>query len=405
MVRGGAWGPGLPSFAVSWVDAVILVWVLLAALRGRALGALTQVFGLLGFVAGLLGGALLFDSAIAKRLPVGIEREVVTVVVVLGVAMIGAALGHVVGRWSNVAMRRLHLGAVDAIAGAVVGGAGALLSAWLVAGLFAQSSIGWLDRPIQSSAVLTTVDRVMPPLPSVIGRAEAFFSTDVFPQVFANLIQPQPSPVPVPSSATALALVGARAHSVLKVLAEGSCGATREGTSFVVSASLVITDAHVVAGEPAVYVLDPTPTRARVVLFDPELDVAILSVPGLHEPSIGLVTSVAPRGAYAAVVGYPEGGPLNAQPAGVEGAFLAVGRDIYGANLVTRQVYAIASKVLPGNSGSPLLVAGGAIGMVFSRSLSQSGTGYALRASGLASDVQRARSARGSVGDGACTPG
>ncbi len=390
---------------MSWVDAVILVWVVLAALRGRSVGALTQVFGLAGFVAGLLGGALLFDSAIARRLPVGVERDVVTVVVVLGVAMLGATVGHVIGRWSNVAMRRLHLGAVDAVAGAVVGGAGALLSAWLVAGLFAQSSVAWLTRPIQHSAVLTTVDRVMPPVPNVIGRAEAFLSTDVFPQVFATLIQPLPSSVPRPSSASALALAGAHAGSVLKVLAEGACGATREGTSFVVAPALVITDAHVIAGEPFVSVLDPSPTRARVVLFDPSLDVAVLSVPGLRAPAIGLVTAPQPRGTGAAVVGYPEGGPRNAQPAGVDGAFLAVGRDIYGANLVTRAVYAINSAVLPGNSGSPLLVRSGAIGMVFSRLLTQPDTGYALRASSLVADVRRAEHARGSVADGACTPG
>lgn len=390
---------------MSWIDAVILVWVVLAALRGRAMGALTQLLGLVGFVVGIAVGAVV-SNQVVKHLHVGVEREVVTVLVILGIAMLGATVGHVLGRWANVAMRRVHLGGVDAVAGAVVGAAGALFSAWLVAGLFAQSSIGWLTRPIQRSAVLTTVDSVMPPVPSVVARAEAFLSTVVYPEVFANLIQPQTSAVPVPSSAVALRLAGSATRSVLKVVATGGCDAEREGTSFVVAPSLVITDAHVVAGEPRLYVLDPAPVRARLVLFDPGLDVAVLRVPGLDDAPIPLSTAVAPRGAYAAVVGYPEGGPLNAQPAGVDGSFLAVGRDIYGANLVTRAVYAVTSNVLPGNSGSPLLVSGGrAIGMVFSRSLSQADTGYALRASGLVGDVRRASAARASVGAGACTPG
>lgn len=390
---------------VSWVDAVILVWVVLAALRGRALGALTQVLGLVGFVAGLAAGAFV-SVAVARRLHVGVEREVVTVLIVLGVAMLGATVGHVLGRWANVALRRLHLGAVDAVAGAVVGGAGALLSAWLVAGLFTQSTVSWLTSPIQQSAVLTTVDTVLPPVPSVIGRAEAFLSTAVFPEVFANVIQPQTSAVPLPSSRAALALADGSTASVLKVLATGGCGAEREGTSFVVAPGLVITDAHVVAGEPTLDVLTALGTvRSRLVVFDPSLDVAVLRVPGLRLPAIALVSAVATRGTAAAVLGYPEDGPLNAQPAGVDGAFVAQGRDIYGASLVNRAVYAITSTVLPGNSGSPLLVAHGAIGMVFSRSLSQAQTGYALRAASLLADVQRARRARGTVGAGACTPG
>jgi uncharacterized membrane protein required for colicin V production len=397
--------PRLPSRSVSWVDAVIIVWVVLGAVRGRALGAITQVLGLAGFVVGIAVGALV-AVPIGNRLHVGTERTVVTVCVVLGAALLGGIAGNVLGRWANVFLRRLHLGAVDAVGGAIVAAAGALLSAWLVAGLFTQSSVSWLTRPIQHSAVLTAVDAVMPPVPSVLAHAEALLSTVVFPQVFVNLIQPQTSAVHVPTSGAAVAIAGASTSSVLKVLASGGCGVTREGTSFVVEPGLVITDAHVVAGEPDLRVDTPNgAVRATLALFDPELDVAVLRVPHLSLAPIALENATVHRGTAAAVVGYPENGPKTIEPAGVAGSFTAEGRDIYGSNLVERAIYAVTASVRPGNSGSPLLVGGEAIGMVFSRSLSQSDTGYALRASGLETDVSRAIAAHGTVGAGACTPG
>jgi S1-C subfamily serine protease len=390
---------------VSWIDAVILVWVVLAALRGRSIGALTQLLGLVGFVGGFVLGSLA-AKPIAGRLHVAVERDIVTVGVVIGVALLGGVVGHVLGRWANTTLRRLHLGTLDAIAGAAVGAAGALLSAWLVAGLFAQSSVSWLTRPIQHSAVLTAVDAVMPPVPGVIARAEAVLSNDVFPQVYVDLIQPQTNAVRVPSPIATVALAGAAAHSVLKVLAVGGCGVAREGTSFVVARGLVITDAHVVAGESVLDVEAPEgTTAASLVVFDPALDVAVLRVRGLALRPVPLRTSVVATATLAAVVGYPENGPRTALPAGIAGAFVAEGRDIYGGTTVNRAIYAITADVRPGNSGSPLLVHGAAIGMVFSRSLSQSNTGYALRASTLLRDLHRAERARRPVGSGACTQG
>ncbi len=233
---------------MSWVDAVIIVWVVLAAIRGRSLGALAQLLGLVGLVAGLAVGAVI-AVPVAARLDVGVARTVVTAGIVLGAALLAAIGGNVLGRWANVAMRRAHLGSVDAVAGAVLAALGALLSAWLVAGLFTESSVSWLARPIQASAVLTALDAVMPPLPSVISRAEAFLSSEVFPVAFAAGTEPSTSSVAVPTQRVANAIAASTASSVLKVVASGGCGVTREGTSFVVAPGLLITNAHVVAGE------------------------------------------------------------------------------------------------------------------------------------------------------------
>lgn len=390
---------------MSWVDAVIIVWVVLAAIRGRALGALSQLLGLLGFVAGLAIGAAV-AVPIAARVGIGDVRTVLTACIVLGAALLAAIGGNVLGKWANVAMRRLHLGMVDAIAGAAVAALGALLSAWLVAGLFTQSSVSWLARPIQGSAVLTAIDAVMPPVPSVIARAQAFLSSDVFPVTFAAVTQPTTTSVAVPSQSETNAIAAPVSASVLKVVASGGCGVTREGTSFVVAPGLLVTNAHVVAGETTIDVA--TPDRelpASLVVFDPSLDVAILRVAHLSLPVIPLRTGVVANGTGAAVIGFPGGGPELAEPAGVAGSLSAQGRDVYGGSLVTRSIYAVTTSVRPGNSGSPLVVAGRAIGMVFSRSLDQGDLGYALRAGSLVGDVRLARERTAAVSPGACTPG
>lgn len=390
--------------AVSWVDIVIIVWVALAALRGRSLGALTQLLALVGFVAGLAIGAVV-AVPIASHLHVDVARTVVTVCVVLGIATLGAIGGNTLGKWANVTMRRLHLGTVDAIAGAAVAALGALLSAWLVAGLFTQSSVGWLARPIQHSAVLTTLDAVMPPVPSVIARAQAFVSNEVFPLAFAAVTQPSTTSVPLPTTAAATELAARTAPSVLKVAASGGCSETRVGTSFVVAPGLVITNAHVVAGEPVVTVsVGSHDVKASLVVFDPSLDVAVLRVPGLSRPPVALDPRVVATGTKAAVIGFPGGGPKTAVPAGIAGALTAQGRDIYGGGLANRAIYAVTATVLPGNSGSPLVTRNAAVGMVFSRSLSQTGLAYAIRSSSLVQAVARAVHETGTVAPGACTP-
>ena len=194
---------------------------------------------------------------------------------------------------------------------------GALLSAWLVAGLFTQSSVGWLARPIQHSAVLTALDAVMPPVPSVIARAQAFLSTEVFPVAFAAVTQPTTTSVQLPTSAaTAARSPGARR----RVGAEGrGLGRLRrdEGRHVASSSRPASSspNAHVVAGEPHAR-RRRRPRGAstrRSSCSTPSLDVALLRVDG---PRIArrsaLDAAIAPTGPAGAVVGFPGGGPEDA---------------------------------------------------------------------------------------------
>jgi S1-C subfamily serine protease len=161
---------------------------------------------------------------------------------------------------------------------------------------------------------------------------------------------------------------------------------------------LIITNAHVVSGttDHRIQTSDGTTLPAAVVYFDPEVDVAILRVPGYAGPA--LTFAPAGRGTEGAVIGYPGGGPEKVEPAVVDGSFTAEGRDIYNASLVRRQIYVLQSHVRPGNSGGPLVdKEGRVLGMVFATSASQPEQAYALTDDQLQSDINQGKQSRTEV--------
>jgi S1-C subfamily serine protease len=170
---------------------------------------------------------------------------------------------------------------------------------------------------------------------------------------------------------------------------------------------MVVTNAHVIAGEAnPTLVIHSIAVPATPVLVDPELDVAVLKVAAPLGAPLSFDAALAPRGTQAAVVGFPLNGDLHITGAGISASFDAVGRDIYGAALVTRQVYELSASIEPGDSGSPLVVAGGhVLGIVFSRSSVASGVGYALTAAAVAPTIARAAPLTRRVSTGTCTPG
>ena len=195
-----------------------------------------------------------------------------------------------------------------------------------------------------------------------------------------------------------------------------ACGTAVEGSGFVLDATHVVTNAHVVAGvtEPTVALqgasgaLRGSRYRTEVVAFDPALDVAVLAVTGggrLAVAPLQLAAGRLDRGAPAVVLGYPGDGPLTASPARVRGAQTVVGTDIRGRGSVRREVYTLRTVVRPGNSGGPLVTTTGQVGgLVFAMSRDDPDTGYALTAAQIAPTVRAgaARSASSPVSTGAC---
>ena len=135
-----------------------------------------------------------------------------------------------------------------------------------------------------------------------------------------------------------------------------SCDRQIEGSSFVYEDGLVATNAHVVAGTDEVAVeSDGEMLDAEVIVFEPDKDLAILSVPGLDAEPLPLVEDTADSGDDAIVLGYPGGGPYTATAARVREARIVTGPDIYDDGTVTREVYQLYAQIIGGNSGGPLL--------------------------------------------------
>jgi S1-C subfamily serine protease len=183
------------------------------------------------------------------------------------------------------------------------------------------------------------------------------------------------------------------------------CDREQEGSGWVVAPERVVTNAHVVSGTQAESVQIQGVGRsydAHVVVFDPERDLAVLSVPGLPAPTSTLGTDLQ-RSDGAVVAGFPLDGPYSLDSARVRDVLTATGDDIYGRPGVSRQVYSLYAEVQPGNSGGPLLSPSGAVvGVVFARSLDDPETGYALTLDEVRPDLDLAAGSFSPVSTGAC---
>jgi S1-C subfamily serine protease len=243
---------------------------------------------------------------------------------------------------------------------------------------------------VQRSTVLTRLNEIVPPrtLLNALGRI------DPFPG-FAG--PPVPTAPPDPSVLRRLGVRDA-APSVVRVLGT-ACGLGIEGSGWVARPGLVVTAAHVVAGEDDTTVTPPLgPTlRAEAVAFDPRNDVAVLRVRGLTARPLRLVD---PRpGTPVAIVGYPENGPLDAVPGRIGRTVTVISADAYGRGPVTRTVTSLSGEVRHGNSGGPGVDASGAVESTVFAARRSGGGGYGVPAS----IVRRAlASARTTVSTGPC---
>lgn len=140
-----------------------------------------------------------------------------------------------------------------------------------------------------------------------------------------------------------------------------------------------------------------------MVSYNADLDIAVLSVPGLGLEPLRFAAGVAPRGADAIVLGYPLDGPYRATAAKIRDRIQLRGPDIYDQGTVTRDVYTVRAKVLSGNSGGPMInPAGEVYGVVFGAALDDSETGFVLTAQQVAGEVAAASSRTAGVRTGSC---
>jgi S1-C subfamily serine protease len=391
---------------VDALDVVLVVLVVAAAVHGLRLGALVQVLTFGGFWVGLTLGAL-FSILAVSDVHSSPAKVAIVLSLVLGFAVMFGIIGRVLGSWSTAVVRRHHLGGLDSGLGVAVAVVAVLFSAWLVANVVgANTRYGWVSTQVERSDILRAIDDVMPPVPTVFSRVQAFLNSSGFPPVFAGLTPPTASPVAAPTTAQAQAVGLPVAASTIKIVGD-ACGYLQEGSGFSVGPGLVVTNAHVVAGEPITAVeVGGVAYPATPVSFDPSYDLAVLRTRAPLGRPLTLDPSDVSRGTQGAIVGYPQDGPLAIGPAGVAADLVAQGRDIYNEGVVIRDVYEIDAEVQPGNSGGPLVADNGmVVGVVFSRSTVDPGVGYALTSPGVLRRVQQASLRTTPVNTGGCTQG
>jgi S1-C subfamily serine protease len=385
------------------VDLIVVAFVVSAIAHGLRVGAAVQVASFAGFWGGLAVGSALAPtvSRLAGNTP---TRVIVAVVTLFGSITIVSAIGRTLATRLIASVKNPRLTQVDNGAGAVIGGIAMLVATWLVASMLSTLPLPTVTSQLQRSAILRVMDRVMPPAPAIFSRIQRVLDPSGFPNVFAQFEPPPASPLPLPSDPAIRGAAARAAPSTVKILGT-ACGEILEGSGFVIARGVVVTNAHVVAGESSQSVIDGSGThRAFAVAFDPKIDVAVLRVSGLTAPPLGMTTAKVPRGTEGVVLGYPEDGPLRTGPAVVLREETAVGRDIYGTGLTARDIYELRADVKPGNSGGPLVSKGAVvIGVVFARSARTSGIGYALTTHQVSSRVQNAGSAP--VSTGPCAAG
>ncbi len=384
------------------IDVVLLVGLAVALVSGARAGLAAMVVTTLSGAIGVVLGVLLAPRVVDGLGLHGGARTVVFAAVLFGAFGLASAAFAVVASAATAALRAVHLGGVDRALGAALAGGATVMVAWLLGGLLATSPTPAVAALAQRSLVLRSVDSALPPLPGVLAEVQRVFGDHGMPLPFAGF-EPDPDSQPLPPASVVDALAARAAAAVVRVQGPG-CGGTVTGSGVVLAPGVVVTNAHVVAGVRAVEVVEGDAARpARVVLFDPDADLALLKVSGLQAAPLPLAGDDARSGDAGVVLGYPGGGPFDAQPAVVLSRQQALGRDIYGDDLVWRTVYVVGSVIRPGNSGGPLVGPGGAVlGVVFASSRRSDDVGYALTASEVRPRLSEAATLDQPVSTGGC---
>jgi S1-C subfamily serine protease len=396
---------------VNLLDVVVILAGIAYGIGGFRNGAVVGLFSMVGFFGGAVIGAQIAEP-LGSRLADGRAQIPIAITCVLLVAMLGQLLGVWAAGHVRTRIVKDTGKTVDSAIGAALGVLSVLLVAWMVAVPLASSPYPSLSSAAVNSRIVRGVDDVMPKdVRTLYSSLRSFLNQSGFPPVFGDLPQTHIVKVAPPDarlSPAVAARVRAAQASVFKIYGEApSCDRGIEGTGFVYAPRRMITNAHVVAGTSrvSVQVSSSQTLPAQVVLYDPERDVAVLSVPDLDAPALRFSSTPANTGDPAVVLGYPEDGPFDVRSARVRSRQSVSGNDIYGDGNVRRDIYSIYAVVRSGNSGGPLLAANGTVlGIVFATALESSNTGYALTDGEIAGDVSRGRSASASVGTGGCTP-
>ena len=368
------------------LDWIIVAFALLMAVWGYMQGLIVGALSLVGFAGGALVGSRLGPLVLED----GSQSPYAPLAALVGALLIGGVLASILEVLGFRLRHRLGeaLGVLDGLGGAALVGCLGLGIAWIV-GAVALNTPGAREfrEPIQRSAILHELNSALPPSGPLI-RALARF--DPFPRIDG----PAPG-VGAPDSAIARdPQVRAAARSVVKVLGT-ACGLGVQGSGWIAADGMVVTNAHVVAGQDdtTVQVGGEGPRHdADAIWFDPENDLAILRSSGVEgAPALSLDVGADP-GTSAAVLGFPENGGYDVQPGRLGRTSTVVSQDAYGRGPVQRRITSLRALVRSGNSGGPMVDGRGrVVTTIFAAATgSAEGTGFGVPDSIVGEALERA---------------
>lgn len=388
------------------LDFILILLLVVVSIRGGRLGGLSQVASYGAAAVGLIVGAVVaprIAGAVADG--PGVTLSLLTLALLVASLLIAQSIGIAIGARLRRAAADVGAGPLDAVAGVAVAVVGLVVTVWLLAVPLSRGPSPTLAQSLRTSRVVHAIDQRLPAAPDVVARVGVYLDRQGFPEVFSD-VRPVVTapPVATPQGSVVAAAEAAGRDSVVQVESNG-CESISFGSGFVTRPGFVVTNAHVVAGGDDVVVRGVSGSaRARVILFDPDLDLAVLAAPELSAPPLPWADGAVERETAGATLGFPGGErALVAKPAAVRRRVSAVGRDIYGVDTVTREVLILADDVRRGDSGGPFVTGDGAVaGVVFAAAVAEPNTGYALTAESVRDTVADSIARNDRTGTGAC---
>ena len=377
---------------INVLDVFIALFVVVVILRGARTGFLAGVFSLVGVVVGASAG-----SRIASSLMPGDGDPIYGAGITLGSVLAFAVLGEVVARTIGGSIRdRLSSPTsetLDGFGGAALGFALSLVLVWAV-GVFALQSPP-LHPAVQDSRILQSLIERMPS--GLLTQAVA--DLQPLPQIKG----PEPEVSAPEGSIVGDPDVRAASARTLRVTSR-ACGYSVEGSGWVAGRDLVVTNAHVVAGETATRVQVEgagRPVPAQVIVVDKKNDLAVLRVNGLGLTPLRL--AAAKPGEVAAVIGFPENGPLDIEPARTGRTERVTSSNAYDHGSVERFVTSFRVHVRPGNSGGPVVNKNGrVVSTIFASRTGSDNSGYGIPSRIVHRHLQTAADRTAPVYTGGC---
>ena len=367
------------------VDWIIVGFTLLMALWGYAQGLIVGALSLAGFAGGAFLGARLGPLLLEE----GSSSPYAPLFALTGALLLGGLVASGLEVLGFHLRRRIgeRLGMLDGAGGAVLIACLGLGIAWILGAVALQTpGARELRRDIQRSAILGALNDTLPPSGPLLNALARF---DPFPEIDG----PAPDVRPPDSRIGRDRDVRAAAASVVKVLGT-ACGLGVQGSGWVAGDGIVVTNAHVVAGQDdtTVQIQGEGPRHdAEAIWFDARNDLAILRASGVSgTPALRLDVDER-AGASAAILGFPENGPYTVSPGRLGETTTVRTQDAYGRGPVSRRITLLRGEVRSGNSGGPVVDAQGeVVTTVFAATTSGGDSGFGVPDSIVRDALRRA---------------